>query len=263
MRPIDQAHERLRRANPVPNPAALLAELTEAKKQPQEGNKVSTVTTDSKTPPRRKSRGWVAGPIAAVVVLVLGGAAVFLAANESPFADSTTPVEIAEAYIDARNDYDSEGALELVSDDFTTTETPSGYVDASTLERAFQFHEIQGFEFTDVQCEQTDETAEGVMVSCNSNWSLNLHRVGNFPIGTDHELDLLISNGEIVHAEQRGMGGPQLVAWTQFLETEHRAFLDVWDRAAGDLDPAALQTLSERMTHYLDLWRDWLDAQAG
>lgn len=192
MRPVEQAYEQLRRANPVPDAAALLRELTEADTQ-RGRNPMNTITTDAKKPtPTGRPRGWAVGLTAAAVVLILGVATVFVTTGGNPFAGGPSPVEIAEAYIDARNDYDAERALELVSEDFTTNETPDGHVDASTLERAFLWHETQGFEFTDVTCEQIGQPPDGVPVTCDAAWSVNLHRVGNFPPGSTYRLILVI-----------------------------------------------------------------------
>ncbi len=86
---------------------------------------MSATTTDAKKPtPVRRSRGWTVGLTTALVVLILGVATLFITTGENPFAGMPSPVEVAEAYIDARNDYDVERARNLLAEGFTTSEAP-------------------------------------------------------------------------------------------------------------------------------------------
>ena len=94
----DQAVALLRAANPVPHPESTLpnldamAHLDESEQRSEE-----MIKTDPQ-PTGAKRRGWTVGLVAAVAVLVLGVATVFLTRVDNPFAASPTPVVATHAY---------------------------------------------------------------------------------------------------------------------------------------------------------------------
>lgn len=255
----EPAYEQLRRANPVPDPAALLEELTAADTSEGRGT-MTTITTDARRPrPSHGRRHFTAGLSTAVVVLLLGVTTIFVTT-----AGEASPVEIAEAYLDARNDYDAERALDLVSENFTTTEAPDGYVDRETLELAFRTHQDLGFEFADVTCEQDGETTpeQVVRVECEFLWTTEIHRSGDFdPTPTRYVLS--IQDGLIVDINEYARYGPWWNSFRIFIASEAPDdFAAALDRHT-QLDPEAVEKLSEELPHYLDLYAEWIDNQDG
>jgi hypothetical protein len=258
MRPADLAFEQLRRANPVPDPAALRRELAGTVETDEEREiTMSTITTDSpKRARNRRPRRWVL--LAAVVVLMLGGATtIFLATDPAP-----TPVEIAEAYIDARNAYDVEGARELVSEDFTTTEPPDGWRDVEGMELAFRQHEAYGFHYSETDCDLPMETSAGIEVACDFLWTIELHRIGNFP-PSELRFTFYIEGDRITRiAAGTHVRDDLWEPWIAFLRSEHPEFRGVVDRALV-LDPDSVGELVEQLPRYLDLYEEWVDSQDG
>jgi hypothetical protein len=266
VKPVDQACEQLRRANPVPNPAALLTQLAEAADTQRERKPMTTtVTTHAKKPtPTRKTRGWTVGLTAAVVTLILGVGTVLLTTGEGPFAGGPSPVEVAEAYIEARNDYDVDRARNLLAEDFTTTEAPYGHRGHETLDLVFQSWRIWGFEFTDVSCEEVSEGLGGSLVRCKYLWNTSVTEAGGFP-PSEATLQLLIQDGLIHRVSETETG---LSAWWEtfvsFLEAESPDdFGETVYRAVEFLDPDAVQKTGEELPAYLDLYSEWLEHQEG
>lgn len=263
MKPVEAAFEQLRRANPVPNPAALRRELRRDADSVQRSIPMKkTLTTDTPLPtPTRRRPKWTSGLVAAAVVLVLGVATVVMTTDGSPFASTEpTPVEIAEAYLEARNDYDAERARELVSEDFRTSEYP-GFT-AETMELAFQQHEAYGFHYSNIECNQQAETAERVSVRCDFLWDTHLQSVGNHP-PTPAGITVLVDEGLITLISR----GSQPFdtwwnPWLTFLRSEHPEFADVVDRALT-LDPDTVSQLVEEMPRYLNLYENWLNNQGN
>lgn len=269
MRQVEQAIEQLRRANPVPNSATLATQLptqlAEAADSQRERNRMNTATTDAQKPtPTRRARGWTVGLTAAIVVLILGLATVFVTTGENPLAGGPSPVEIAETYIDARNDYDLEGAREMLAEDYTTNEAPYGHRGHETLELVFQSWDDWGFELTDVSCEEMSEANRADWVQCDYLWSTEVIRAGGFP-PTEANLQLLIQDGLIHRVSETETGSdPWWETFVAFLEEESPDdFAESVYRAVDLLDPEAVQTVSEELPGYLDLYAEWLDTQEG
>lgn len=266
MKPVDQACEQLRRANPVPNPAALLTQLAEAADTQRGRNPMNTTTTtDAKKPtPTRRPRGWTVGLTVAIVVLILGVATVFMTTGENPFAGEPSPVEVAEAYIDARNGYDVDRARNLLAEDFTTTEAPYGHRGHETLDLVFQSWNDWGFEFTDVSCEEVSEGSGGHLVRCDYLWNTDVIRAGGFS-PTEANLQLLIQDGMIRRVSETESGSePWWETFVAFLDAETPDdFAETVYSALGVLDPDAVQRLGEELPGYLDLYAEWLDNQEG
>lgn len=225
----------------------------------------TTPITDAKKPtPAGRTRGWTVGLTAAVVVLMLGVATVFMTTGEGRFAGEPSPVEVAEAYIDARNDYDVDRARNLLAEDFTTTEAPYGHRGHETLDLVFQSWNVWGFEFTDVSCEQVSEGSGGHLVRCDYLWNTDVTRAGGFS-PSEANLQLLIQEGLIRRVSETETGSePWWETFIAFLEAESPDdFGETVYRAVDFLDPDAVQTVAEELPAYLDLYAEWLDNQEG
>lgn len=176
-------------------------------------------------------------------------------------AEETTEVEIAEAYLEARNAYDATRVRELVSEDFTTNEYPDGWRNVENMELAFEVHKAYGFHYSDIECTQVGETAEGVSVGCDFLWTTELHRVGNHP-PTPASMTLVIEEGLLTRI-MRGLQpfGDFNNPWRAFLGAEYPEFLRVEDRVIDSLDPDSVRELVEQMPRYLELYEEWLNSQ--
>lgn len=263
MKSVDQACEQLRRANPVPDPAALLTQLAEAADTQVGRNPMNTTitTTDARKPtPTRRPRAWTVGVATAIAVLSLGVATVLLTTGGNPFAGEPTPVEVAEAYIDARNDYDIDRARNLLAEDFTTSEAPYGHRGHETLPLVFQSWNDWGFEFTDVSCEEMSEGFDGHLVRCDYLWNNDVIRAGGFSPSQAY-LELRIQDGLIHMVSETETGSePWWETFIAFLETESPDdFGETVYRAVELLDPEAIQKVSEELPGYLDRYAEWLD----
>jgi hypothetical protein len=171
------------------------------------------------------------------------------------------PVAVAEAYIEARNNYDVQLARELVSGDFRTSEYPDGFGDITGMELAFEGHKAYGFHYSDVDCTLSGETSEGVVVACDYLWTTELHRIGDHP-PTSERLTFIIDDGQIQRITRSSSA--VLIWWSpfydRFLLSEHREFRDVVSKSLL-LDPEAVRELVERLPEYFDLYEEWIDSQ--
>jgi DNA-binding transcriptional ArsR family regulator len=114
-------------------------------------------------------------------------------------------VERAEAYIDARNAYDSDRARELVADDFRTTEFPDGYVNVDTMELAFEMHQVWGFHYAEADCVPQPDTTDQIVVRCDYLWTTEVHRARSHEPTPTH-LTVTVVDGRIAEIS-RGVAG--------------------------------------------------------
>lgn len=211
--------------------------------------------------PRKTAQGGLRRlrPVTLVALLVLfaGVPVGMFLADRSP-----TPVEIAEAYIEARNAYDAEAARSLVAVDFRTTEPPDGFVDAEGMEVAFQQHEAYGFHYGDVDCSVAEEVSAGVRVECDYLWATELHRITNHE-ATPERLTFVIEDARI-QVVLRSPGDISVLwdQWLDFLRDEHPDFYSVVVFALRN-DPESTRDLVEGLPEHLELFRAWVESQEG
>jgi hypothetical protein len=179
-------------------------------------------------------------------------------ASPTPAA-GLSPVEIAEAYIEAINAYDVERARELVSQDFATTEYPDGHINVQTMELAFDSARAYGLHYSDVDCGQDKATPERVeRVRCDFLWAMELQRIGSHE-PTQKTFRFTIEGGRIKgvlmsHRSIASWWDP----WLGFLRAEHPDFYRV---VTLNFNPTAesMRELVEQMPRYLDLYGEWLN----
>jgi hypothetical protein len=255
------------------------------------------------TPPRhneparpepRSKRGWLLNAAAvAAVVLVVGLIATFGPLDDDAIAPATDPeigveidadmkpevdaehtthdqaLEIAQAYIDARNTYDADWARELVADNFKTSEVPDAYT-LDTMELAFETHEAYGFHYADGVCEVAGPDSrytqiEGqVVVSCDYLWTTELQRITGYPpvpVG----FVFRIENGLIASVghdwNSREFGPNVYNPWLGFLDRNHPEFHEL-DLATHELHPERTRMFIEQAPEYFALYEQWVQEQA-
>jgi hypothetical protein len=201
-----------------------------------------------------------AGVVAAVVVVVV-------LATPSPisltglFGDpEPTAVEIAEAYIEARNAYDPERARDLLADDFRTNEPPDGFLDASDLELAFEMHKAHKFRYSDGECSEGATSPQRTIVRCNYLWSTEMHRIAGHP-PTPARFTFHVSDGRIRWVGHTASSafyfGPRNFYGFLSGHPEFQALVD----ESFTLDPEATREVVERLPHYFELYEEWLSQQ--
>jgi hypothetical protein len=243
-------------------------------------------TDDHAQPGHRSGRGWllVAAAIA-VVVLAVGGLFTMLGSmfNDAVIAPAATDaeqaeaeqarfdqaIEVAQAYIDARNAYDADQARELVSDYLTTSEFPPAYTTIETMELAFGLHEAYGFHYSQGDCdleaprsEQMQDDGQ-VAVVCDYLWTSELQRITGYP-PVPASFVFRVQDGQIIRIspdwnEDEFM--PNVYEpWLDFLgriDTEVR-----WDALATHrLDPERTRAFIEQAPEYFALYEEWVEEQ--
>ena len=257
-----------------------------ASKEPAMSTSAPPRNDGSARPEHRSRRGWVLAAAAiAVVVLSIGGLFTMLGsltddtviapAATDPEADAeqdpnAQAIELAEAYIDARNAYDAERARELVSDTFTTSEVPDAFT-LDTMELAFETHEAYGFHYSDGDCEipgpdsgRTPVDGQ-VAVSCDYLWTSVLQEITGYPpvpVGFVFRVqDGLIAS--IGHDWNLREFMPNVYdPWIGFLASHDPEFRDN-ALATHDLDPERTRTFIEQAPEYLALYEEWVAGQEG
>lgn len=173
----------------------------------------------------------------------------------------STPVETAEAYLEARNAYDTERARELIAGDFRTVEPPDGFVDESGLELAFEMHRAHRFHYSDGECREGAASSRRTVVTCNYLWSTEMHRIAGHP-PTPARFTFHISDGRIQRVDHSASNdfyfGPR--NFYGFLSEHHPEFTTLVDDSFN-LEPEATREVVERLPHYFELYEEWLSQQ--
>ncbi len=238
---------------------------------------------DNARPEPRSRRGWLLSAAAVPAVVLVGGliatfgplddAAIAPLATEPEIdaeqATNDQAIETAEAYIDARNSYDADRALELVSDTFTTSEVPDAYT-LDTMELAFDFHEAYGNHYSGGDCEVPGpgsgyaEVDGRVVVSCDYLWTDELQRITGHP-GVPVGFVFRIEDASIAsigHDWNPNEYLPKVYdPWLGFLFRNHREFHGI-AVATHDLHPERTRTFIEQAPEYFARYEEWVQEQA-
>jgi hypothetical protein len=208
--------------------------------------------TDGPTSPKPPRR-WL--PAAAVAALLAIPVVMWLSGSR-PFAPAD-PIEIADAYIDARNAYDPVRVRELVSEDFRTSDAPHGWTGLSDIELAFESSEAWGFHYSDGTCAERETRSERIAVDCTYLWRTHLHEIGGFP-PTPIRSTFLITDGRIDAVTSSSYDGDY---WSRFLgdflAQEDYADFQVLVVQSLRLEPEATREVIERLPAVLDLYEEW------
>lgn len=230
-------------------------------------------TADRPVGPRGPRRPWrLAVAAGAVAIVAVAGVMTLTSRQAEPEPDQgfvaepvpqdpeAEAVSLALTYLEARNAYDVEGARQLVSDDFTTTEPPDGFRDVGTMELAFAQHEAYGFHYSEVDCTPRRDTPEQVEVDCEFLWTTELHRIGGHP-PTQETFTMHVEDGRIASIVGRRIPADGRLWWdpfVRFLDLEHAEFRRVVERALA-LDPDAVRELTEELPGYLERYSRYIE----
>jgi hypothetical protein len=183
------------------------------------------------------------------------------APSPSP-SPSPTAVEIAEAYIAARNAYDPVRAKELVADNFTTSEPDERFRDLASLEGAFELHKAFGFQYSDGDCSQRSATGDRAVVLCDYLWTTEVHRISGQP-PTPARFTFFFRDGRIsavYHDASSNFYFGQGSFYDGFL-AEHLEYRDLLDDA--ELYSEEYRATLELLPEYFELYEEWLVDQRG
>jgi hypothetical protein len=263
---VDAAFEQLRRANPEPDPAALRRQLHDIAHPtptiPTRSDTMQTPTTTIEPQPRTKApRRWLAAFAAGALVLLLG-VPFFIFRSDGGLLGlfSTTPVEIAESYMEAQNAWDAERAKSLLAEDVVMNDVVIR--DLEELEPGFEWFRLNEFQFSPFECREV-----GTGAICDYMMHTTLQRIVDYPpVPGSFLFD--ISEGRITHVGHNfnfTEFSPNVFSkWTAWLDTEHPGAFDQLYRTEGGtaiprLTPEALDLLPG----YLAEYDEWLNGPGG
>ena len=212
----DAAFEALKRANPEPDPAALVRELRpEPTTAVVRDQPVATLVT------KRSSFRW--RPLLAGGMAVLALVTLMLVPwiNGRSVLDSLwpSPVEVANQYMEARNAYDADRAGALMTDDASLFDVHR--MTREELELGFESLRIYGMQFVTFDC---DNRVGTTLVRCTYQMDSRLSEIVGFPL-VEGRMQFLVENGRItslVHTFNFDEYAPSVFEpYIEWLEEEH------------------------------------------
>ena len=199
--------------------------------------------------PKQPKKRWMAAVVSGVAVVALAAAALLTSWSATP----TTPVEIGNEYMEARNAFDAEAAGALMSADATLLDAPR--MSRTELGQGFEALRVYDAQWAPFEC---TNTPGATLVTCDYSLETNLSRILGHP-SVEGTISLLVENGQItrlVHSFPYDDYAPNvLVKFLTWLGTEHPgAIEEVYVERDGamspNLEPAALARLSAYIEEY-------------
>lgn len=204
----DQVVALFAKANPVPSLSMLdpvepvdVGHLIHRSERSSEMLDVKTAET-----PERVSRRRRFAP-ALVLGLITFATLAILVGRPGPLA---SPIDVANAHMEARANLDTERALSLFAGDATVREEGFGLEEYSDL---WAWYRSIGWEWEPDGCEQRSTSENGGLVRCTYQFENDMSRALDHPPVTG-EVNMLVSEGRIT----------QLVSYLDI-----RQFSDVWE----------------------------------
>ena len=186
----DAAFEALKRANPEPDPAALVRGLN------QRPEPTTTVVRDHPVAaPVRARRSFRWRPLLAGGMAVLALVTLMLV----PWNDGRnvldslwpSPTDVAEQYMEARNAYDSERASALMSDDAFVLDVHR--MSREELDLGFESLRVYGMQYTPFDC---TNRAGSTLVRCTYQMDSRLSEIVGYP-PVEGRIEFLVEDGRI------------------------------------------------------------------
>jgi hypothetical protein len=244
-----------------------------------EETEMSTLTPsrEQQPPPedRTAQRRWLVavGAAAAVLVAVAITAGVLVLGSDEPAPPTVTDtdgeaapaeVQLAQAYIEARNAYDAERVRELVvGESFRTTEPPDGFRDLDTIELAFDTHRAFGFQYVEGRCDEPVDLGAGrSRVRCEYGWMTELQRITGDP-AAPAEFVFFVEDGlidRVSHGSWHRFDREVYSPWLAYVDGHHpelASLISPMHRLDPDRTPRALELLPEAFEGYAT----WLETQ--
>lgn len=188
----------VRPANPVPDPKLLEAvdvtPLDSQRREEMQGQQVEVDRVDQ-TP----GRGPLIGIAAAILVLLIGGVAVFQAIDDSDVAAERTPAEVANEYVAAYGAFDVEKVGSMLAEEAVVL--PWEAYEPRDWRNDLRYLEAAGFHLNFDDCVQFVSESSAVTVHCEYVAS----GLGSDQIGLDpfpfHVFRLTIEDGLVTSSD--------------------------------------------------------------
>ena len=214
----DAAFDALKRANPEPDPAALVRELSHRPQSTMAVVRDQPVATRVTKPRSFRWRPLLAGGMAVLALVTL---MLVPWTNGRSVLDSLwpSPVEVANSYMEARNAYDAERAGALMTDDAFLVDVHR--MTREELELGFESLRVYGMRFDPFDCaNRTGST----LVTCSYQMDSRLSQIVGFP-PVEGRIQFLVENGRItslVHDFNFDEYAPTVFEpYIEWLEEEH------------------------------------------
>jgi hypothetical protein len=214
----DAAFEALKRANPEPDPAALMRELSQ---RPEP----TTIVVRDRPPaaPVTKPKSFPWRPLlaagTAVVALVILTLVPWVDGRNVLDSLRSSPVEVVNRYMEARNAYDPERARALMTDDAVLLDVHR--MSRQELELGFESLRVYGMQFEPYDCANR---AGSILVTCTYEMDSRLSEIVGFP-PVEGRIRFLVENGRItslVHDFNFEDYAPNVFEpYIEWLEEEH------------------------------------------
>jgi hypothetical protein len=220
------------RANPVPSLDVLdPIEVVDIDHLAVESERSSTMseirTVESKVEPRRRRPTAIVVGACALLVVIIG---VVIGLTNRQAEVAATPVENAEAFLEARNRHDAKAMSALLAEDAIFVPGEELVMNEDNLQAATEFEEIVGWEHTVVLCFK-EPSFEGppTRVRCTYTMENDLGRaVGLEPRAGTHVI-FDIEEGRIVRVEN--------AADSNYISGSIGAFLEWWGINHPETEP--------------------------
>jgi hypothetical protein len=213
-------------------------------------NAAMQTVTKTETPqlqPKTSKRRWV--PAAFGVLLAAALAAIVLTTWDT----TSTPTEIGNEYMEARNAFDAERASELMSADASVLDAPR--MSRTELDQGFEALRVYDAQWDPFECTSKPGTT---LVTCDYSLVTNLSQiVGHTPV--EGSILLLVEEGQIqslVHNFNYDDYGTNVFGkFLNWLGTEHpgaieQVYVDREGIMSPNLDPQALAQLRGYIEEY-------------
>ena len=238
----------VRPANPVPDPKLLeavdVSPIVGRRREEMQGQHVEVGGHVDET----RGRGPLVGIAAALVVLVIGGLALFQLTDDSDVA-AGTPAEIANAYVEAYGAFDVERVASMLADGAQVL--PWEAWEPRDWQADLRYLDAAGFQFTFDECiEQTSETGAAMVHCLYEAVGLGSDQIGMDPFGP-HVFRVGVKDGQVVSSD---MG----FDFSRFSEAMWFPF-QRWIQASHPEDFAVLyveSTLSRQTDEAIALWEE-------
>ncbi|HJU52299.1 MAG TPA: hypothetical protein VJ815_08210 [Acidimicrobiia bacterium] len=214
----DAAFDALKRANPEPDPARLVRELS------QRAEPSTIVVSDRlasrpvKTRPPINWRPLLGGSMAAVALVIL----MLVPWNDGRNVLNSlwpSPTDVASQYMEARNAYDPERAGTLMSDDAFLLDVHR--MSQEELDLGFESLRVYGMRYTPFEC---TNRAGSTLVRCTYQMDSRLSEIVDYPL-VEGRIEFLVEDGlitSLVHDFNFADYAPNVFdPYIKWLEDEH------------------------------------------
>jgi hypothetical protein len=251
MREIESAFGQLVRANPVPDPSALLEEFELGSNEAwmTRSDQLSTTKTPAPTRSLKNRMSWIPATAIAVVVLLVGVTASLTDGFGLAGGNERSPVELAEAYMEARNAHDADRWAELFSKEATIVDIPP----VADLSELSLFAEVEAqfeLQFSPYECSVAVDNER--MVTCTYELDSRLQRVlGEGPVSG--EISIFTEDGKVT-LTAHSFPSAYEEAWFPFGDflVSEGVFNDIYraDSRGTQLTPEAVSLHGEYLDRY-------------